>query len=339
MRFILVWCFLQFDISVVIVKIVPIFTLFFRTVLLKFYIKKYYPEVDYTVRPTDSIEGAANRWDALLLQISINTSTSLPAILISSFLGFKEANVYAIYSMIASSIISVVSALSSGVAPKLGQNLALGQDICHTYKVYDYIVSVVITVVFSVMAVMALPFVDLYTNVVDDINYIYPIYSVLIAVWAALHTYRIPFTAIINASGLYKENRINNIVNLFVQVVGGVILTSFFGVTGMLVSMILTAVHRNISFSVIINRNHSVCTVGNSLIKQLLIVLTVLLSFGILSPIVNNFNYSFVLWIVISMAVFIVEAIIAVLLFSVVDIKTSGALFLKLKNTFKKLSR
>ena len=124
LRFGFVWLLLQFNISVVFVKIAPILTLIIRSLILRIYIKRNYPNVNYSVTPTTDLSVTSNRWDALLLQISINTSVSLPTIIISQVLGFKEANIYAVYSLVASAMISIVSALSSGIAPKMGLSLS-----------------------------------------------------------------------------------------------------------------------------------------------------------------------------------------------------------------------
>lgn len=71
------------------------------------------------------------------------------------------------------------------------------------------------------MAFMTIPFVKLYTSVVDDVQYIYPMYAILISVWATLYSYRIPMTSVIHTAGIYRENRISNIVNLVLQIVAG----------------------------------------------------------------------------------------------------------------------
>lgn len=74
----------------------------------------------------------------------------------------------------------------------------------------------------------------LYTNIVSDVNYVYPSYAVLISIWAALYSYRIPMTAVINAAGIYKENRVANTVNLVLQVVVAIVGALFFGIKGVL---------------------------------------------------------------------------------------------------------
>lgn len=80
--------------------------------------------------------------------MSISTSVSLPTIIISQLLGFKEANVYAVYNLVINAMIQIISALSSGVSPMLGRSIAQGKDIGKTYDIYDYIVSYVIAVFF-----------------------------------------------------------------------------------------------------------------------------------------------------------------------------------------------
>lgn len=319
LRFGFVWLLLQFNISVVFVKIAPILTLIIRSLILRIYIKRNYPNINYSVTPTTDLSVTSNRWDALLLQISINTSVSLPTIIISQVLGFKEANIYAVYSLVASAMISIVSALSSGIAPKMGLSLSQGKDIDSAYKIYDFIVSIVIAVVFSTMAVMLIPFINLYTSVVDDVNYIYPLYGVLISVWAALYSYRIPLTAIINAAGIYRENRINNIVNIIIQVGAGIVGALIFGISGVLVVMIIASIQRNIGFSFINSKKVLHKGVKSTLLYQLLIALVVVIS-GLISNLhLSNTDFSVMKWILMSIMVFIIEIIINGIIFAIVD--------------------
>ena len=275
LRFIFVWLLLRFNISVVFVKIVPILTLLVRTVLLKIYISKKYPDLSFSAITKKQVSASKDRWDALLLQISISTSVSLPTIIVSQALGYKEANVFAVYSLVIAAVISIISALSSGVSPMLGRSIAQGKDIRSTYDIYDFFVSIVITTAFSVTAIMIIPFVILYTNVVDDINYVEPLYAILFSVWAALYSYRIPVTAVVNAAGIYRPNRIHNSVNLVLQVAGGILAALLFGVPGLLFVMIIAALHRNISLSIVNSRELLHNGVSKSIVRQLLMIVIV----------------------------------------------------------------
>ncbi len=251
LRFVFVWLLLKFELSVVLVKTVPIFTLFVRSLILRIYVRKKYPKFSFSAAVPQKLSASKHRWDALLLQISISTSMALPTIIVSQLLGYKDANVFAVYSLVISAMISIVSALSSGVSPMLGRRIAQGRSINALYNVYDHIVALVLSAVFSVTVVMILPFVSLYTSVVDDVNYLIPSYAMLFAVWGALYSYRIPITAVTNAAGIYRQNRSHNIINLVIQVVLGVVAAIFWGVNGILIVMIISALHRNIAITLV----------------------------------------------------------------------------------------
>lgn len=314
LRFVFVWGLLHLNLSVAVVKIVPVLTLLLRSVILNWYIRRNYSNVDYKVPPCYTVEGKQQQYDALLLQISISTSISLPTIIISQFLGFKEANVYAVYYLVISAMISIISALSSSVSPMLGRSIAQGEKISGTYNVYDYIVSYVITVSFATTTVMILPFIKLYTNVVDDINYIYSSYALLISIWAAAYSYRIPVTAVLNAAAIYTKNRISNIVNLAIQIILGIIGTMFYGISGLLIVMIVAAIQRNISLSINNDREVLHCGIKNTIIRQILMISMIVFSHIIATDYIYSKNLSVMGWCVAGVIVLFVEVMICSLI-------------------------
>lgn len=329
-RFVLVWLLLRTSLSVVFVKIVPILTLLIRSLILRGYIRRHYPAVNYAVPPVADLSVTGSRWDALLLQISINTSLSLPTIVISQTLGFKEANVYAVYSLAACSMISIVSALSSGVSPKMGQSLARDDRIEASYRLYDYAVSAVIALVFSVTAVMLLPFVRLYTDVAHDVNYLRPLYAVLIAIWAALYSYRIPMTAVINAAGIYRENRVHNLVNLGIQLVGGIAGALLAGIPGLLISMIAASLQRNIAFALVNSRALLHNGLKRTLLYQAVIVLLIGGSCLLAAPLLKAVSWSVWSWVAVASLVFAAEAVLVTIVFVLLDRSCAVQLYRKI---------
>ena len=279
LRFVFVWILLHLNISVAVVKIVPVLTLILRSVILNWYVRKKYPNVDYTVPPCDTVEGKQQQYDALLLQISISTSVSLPTLIISQFLGFKEANVY------------------------------------------DYIVSYVITVFFATTTVMILPFIQLYTNVVDDINYIHSSYALLICIWAAAYSYRIPVTAVVNAAAIYTKNRLSNIVNLVMQIILGVIGTRIFGIPGLLIVMIAAAIQRNISLSINNDKELLHCGIKNIIIRQIAMILVIVCSHTIATDAIYSKNLSVIGWCATGAIVLLIEILICGVIWMVSDLE------------------
>lgn len=336
LRFVMVWALLRLHISVVFVKIVPIVTLLVRSLILKLYVAKRYPGYSFSVGETTVVSASKDRWDALLLQISISTSVSLPTIIVSQVLGYKEANVFAVYSLVISAMISIVSALSSGVSPMLGRSIAQGKDINVLYNRYDWIVSAVVTVVFSVTTAMIVPFVILYTNVVDDVNYVVPSYALLFCVWAALYSYRIPVTAVINAAGIYRQNRVHNLLNLAIQVIGGIAASLIFGVSGLLIVMIVAAIHRNVVLSVVNSKELLHNSIAKCILRQILMILLIVGSFVLAYAPLKNAVSNVWDWIAYAILVFVSEAIVCGTVFAVTDWKTVRELAALLKSKLKK---
>lgn len=179
----------------------------------------------------------------------------------------------------------------------------------------------IITIAYSTMSALTIPFVQLYTNVVSDVNYIHPLYAILISMWSALYSYRIPLTAVINAAGIYRENRANNIINLAIQVVLGIIGVLLAGVPGVLISMIIAAVQRNICFTAINSKILLHNGVTRSLVHQAVLIIMTSLSGWLAQEVLGDFAFSVRSWILTAVVVFVLEAVVCTSIFLVIDSK------------------
>lgn len=336
MRFVLTWILLQFNLSVVLVKTIPILTLLIRSVILKIYVSKKYPNITFRSTSTPDTLTTKNRWDALLLQISINTSTALPVLIVSQILGYEEANVYAVYSLVISAVIALVSALSSGVSPVFGEKLVKKENITDMYRIYEWGVSFALTLIFSVCGIMILPFVKLYVSVVDDVNYIYASYAILFSLWGALYSFRIPATAVINAAALYKENRATNIINLVLQIVLGIMLGIFFGINGVLIAMIAAAVHRNVSMTFIIDKKLIPGSFIRTTLLQIVMSAVILMSFFLGGTLVSLESITVMGWIAAAAISAFALLIVCALIFALIDRKATAKVLNKVKSKLKR---
>ncbi len=319
LRFIFVWIALSVEANVIFVKCLPIITLMIRTLILKIYIRKNYPEVVFKseklIKPTEDV---SKRWDALFMHISINASMTFPTIAISQICGYVQANVFAIYYLVCSAIVSMISSFSSGIAPILGHSIAKGEDVSPKYNLYEFFISGILTVAFSTASLLILPFINIYTNVVSDTNYINAAFAYLILVWGAVHSFRIPYTAMINATAIYDKMRKLNITNLVLLFVSCLTLTYFMGIEGTIISMIVVALHRNLLFLYILNKHSSGVNVKTSVLRMIAMLMFISVFFGC-----GLFLYqkiaidNFFMWCVYAVVFFVVCAAIVIALFGI----------------------
>ena len=117
-----------------------------RIVILTVYAKRKYKYLDLTVAPT--FEKISQRNDAIVHQVSTLV-------------------------VMGSSICSIIS---TAIYASFGEVIAKGQRdiLIRTFNIYEFVYYIVITILFSCTYLLIMPFIEIYTVNMTDINYIYP---------------------------------------------------------------------------------------------------------------------------------------------------------------------
>lgn len=157
--------------------------------------------------------------------------------------GTMLASVYAVYN----SIFLMIKSILNGVidAPRLGIGQLLvekkREEVWKTYKQYEYITFLMIFVLLTTTSVLILPFINLYTRGIQDINYYNIKIALLMALITVVEMMHIPSGHIINMSGNFKVSRniqiIGCVVLLFSMLIGG----KKWEIYGMLIAVLITA--------------------------------------------------------------------------------------------------
>lgn len=237
--------------SIVIVRIVPVFSLIIRSALFYLYIKHKYAFIKYN-QPYETL-CLTRRYDALVSQLSANLYHPVPLVVVSIFCSLKMASVYSVYCIIFEGLIGIISIFTAGVSASFGNVVAKGEinvlEQVHTQ--FEFSIYAITSVLYSCTIILIDPFIRIYTNGITDINYVNPIYSVLFVIWGILHNIRIPYTALENAAGLYRETRRVNILQTVLLIVLSISLVQFFDIIGVLTALIIATLYRVIGLIVV----------------------------------------------------------------------------------------
>lgn len=223
--------------NIVLVRAVALISLYIRVFLLSRYVKKHYPFITYKKKAAEKY--LKRRWDALIMQLSYSISTSAPIVIISVFLSLRMASVYAIYNLVFSGLIALTSIFTAGVSALIG-NIVANEETEKLKEVknqFEFFIFIITAVLYACALILIDPFIDLYTQGVSDIEYSSALYGYLFVIWGILFNVRIPYTALINSSGLYRETRNVNILQIVLLISIGVTSVQYFGMTGVLISM------------------------------------------------------------------------------------------------------
>ena len=271
-------------VNIVVVYAVAILALCTRSIILALYVRRNYPYIDYYAKPNN--KALDQRWDALFLQVLGAAQTGAPVLIATVFTSLTEVSIYSVFNMVFTGINGVLSIFVNGLSAGFGDVIARKEKktLQHSIKDFEFIYYILITVVYTVTAVMLMPFIRLYTRGLED-AVLYnnqTLIAILFVVNGLLYNLKTPQGMLVISAGMFKETRYRSLAQALIIIVGGIILAPFFGLVGILIASCLSNLYRVIDLLYFVPRRITKLPIRLTLKRQLLsIVLCTVLSFGI----------------------------------------------------------
>ena len=264
--------------SIVIVRLVALFSVFARSLILWLYVRLRYTFIDYREIPNN--EALNKRWDALYLQILGAIHSGAPVIIATIFTTLQTISVYAIFNMVVTGVSGIVGIFTSGLSASFGDVIARKEQsiLQAAYQEFEMVFYALIAWAYSCTMVLIMPFIRLYTAGITDVNYNVPLIGFLITLNGLLFSLKTPQGMLVISAGLYRETRVQVTIQGLIAVVGGVIFVQFWGLAGILVGSILSNIYRDIDLLFYIPRNLTKLRVRTSFYR----ILRVFLCFGLI---------------------------------------------------------
>ena len=177
-----------------------------RPILQNVYITRKY-HLDKRCEP--DMSALKKRGDAMAHALANIVHDHTDLIVLTLFTGVKTVSVYTVYNMVVSGLKKIQSIFTTGTEPIFG-NMWVKKEyagIRYNLGIYEYFVSAYSAVVYTVAAVMILPFISIYVKNVTDIEYIRPAYAFVIILAFVILSFRTPYVALVHGVGHYRETR------------------------------------------------------------------------------------------------------------------------------------
>ena len=168
--------------SIVIVQLGAAIIYVMRVTILTLYIKKNYSYLDKKEKPL--MNSLSQRNDAIIHSVSALIINSSSTIIIFLFCGPSVASVYSVYALVFSGLNTICSIVSNAIYASFGDVIAKKdtKTLLNAYNVYEWIYLLAIGVIYTVTYLLIIPFIELYTRNVADINYILPGLGILFVI-------------------------------------------------------------------------------------------------------------------------------------------------------------
>ncbi|MBQ5649688.1 MAG: hypothetical protein IIV03_06070, partial [Clostridia bacterium] len=226
--------------------------------------------------------------------------------------------VYSVYNSLFSALITLLSTVNVGLSFVLGQSRYGDKDRFEkTYDMYSLLYTGVCFVCFTTAAVLAIPFVKLYTRGVTDADYVLPVLSLLFVVVNLLSSSRAVASVLINVSGHAGKTQVRSIAESVINLVTSIILVQFFGIYGVLGGTVIAMLYRSNDMIIYANKR----VLGRSPLREYVNLFSFVAAFVLLYMLsntfkfeINSYGYLFLIAIITFIASAMVYAAIAICL-------------------------
>ncbi len=244
----------NYGVNIVVVRAVALCSVFLRSFMLYFYVKRNYDYVDYYTEPNN--EALSKRWDAFYLQLLGSVHTGAPVIIATLFTSLKTVSVYSIFNMVLGGISGLLSVAVNGLFASFGDVIARNeQDVLQqAYQEFELVYYMLITWVYSCSMVLIMPFVKIYTQGINDVSYNVPLIGFIFVLNGLMYNIKTPQGMLVISAGLFRETRVQTTIQGLIAVGAEVVLAQFWGLAGILTGAIISNLYRDIDLLFFIPR-------------------------------------------------------------------------------------
>lgn len=281
-----------------------------RAVFLQLYAIKKYPQYKNYNQSQPINSAVSKKNDAMIHQLTGLVVMGSQSLILTFIVGLEAASIYAVYNIVFAGITSVCANVNTAITPFLGRGAVVDskETLKYKYDLTELFFNVITTFVFSVAAVMLIPFISLYTRGAD-INYISNSFAVLFVLTFAFHVARLPSSSLINVVGHFKETKWQAIIEAVICVVVSISATLIWGKNGVLIGTGVALCWRALDMIIYSNKkilNRSPIKSVFRLFRAVVIVFIACLISLKLNLLVSSYLYWILYAIIVSICVFLI---------------------------------
>lgn len=189
-----------------------------RPIYLSWYVKKHY-KIDRSIIYTE--EPIKQKWNGIAQHIANIVLRNTSTIVLTIFANLEYVAIYAVYSMVIKAFSQAIESTTISLTSFLGIKIAESnnEESNRTFDYVEFFFHNIMTVLFALIAILIVPFVKIYTDGVNDADYIQPLFAALMVLGFYIYNLRTPYHTIIKAAGHFKQTQNSAIIEAVINVV------------------------------------------------------------------------------------------------------------------------
>lgn len=245
----------RLHLDIVLVWLFSLASFMIRSLLYSLYARRKYRSLNIKAEP--NMAALDKRWDSMILQILGAVTVGTPVLVITFMCGYKEVSVYTAYNIVFLGVMSFLSTFNNGLSAAFGEMLAKKEteSFQRAYKQYEFLYYGLLGWAYACAAILIMPFMGIYTREFPrDVEYLRPMVAALFVLNGLLFNTKTPQGMLVISAGLYKETKVQTLIQAIINLVVSVALAPFLGIAGVLIGSIVANIYRTIDLVIFIPR-------------------------------------------------------------------------------------
>ena len=158
--------------------------------------------------------------------------------------------------MVTNGIKLLITSIANSVKSLLGDMYARNEmtQLNQTFSQFEWAFHAVVTLIYSVCAVLIVPFITVYTDKITDANYKLPLFGVVMCIAMAVYCIRLPYNQMVMAAGHFKQTQNSAIVEAILNLTISIAVVYRFGLIGVALGTLIAIFYRTVYLAVYLSK-------------------------------------------------------------------------------------
>lgn len=248
--------------NIILIRINTMIFSLLNILLIVLYVNKKYTKFNFN--DDHNLPKISGTGDIFVQKITGGFYSAFPMLLITLTIGTVEASIYAVYNSIFLFIKGILLVVLN--APKMALGTSFLQKDSKNkfklFKLYQFISIKILSIFLLTTSILIMPFINIYTRKMTDINYIdikIAVFMILIAMFEILH---IPSGIVLNMTGEFKITKNIQLLAVIVLILSLIFGQKKNGLYGILTGVLITAILLGILEIYIVHKKYFEGNVG-----------------------------------------------------------------------------
>lgn len=220
-----------------------------RPAVLRLFINKQYK---INRKATYKEEPIKQKWNGFAQHAAAVVLDNTDTLVLTIFSTLVNVSIYSVYHLVIYGVKQLFISTTHGIQAYMGNLLARKNEssLARFFDISELVIHTGTVLLFTCTGVLMLPFISIYTNGINDANYIQPVFSVVITLAHAMHCLRLPYNLLIQAAGHFKQTQHNYIIAASLNLIISTVTVSYWGLIGVAIGTLVAMLYQTIWMSV-----------------------------------------------------------------------------------------